>query len=95
MTRVKVKTFSVIRDVLGADVVEIAVSDPATVSEVFNALLRKYGEPFREKIWDPETGEMAPFLMRLNDEMISSKYDMNKQIKNGDEIAVIFPVGGG
>ena len=95
MTRVKVKTFSVIRDVLGAEVVEIAVDDPTTVGEVFHALLRKYGEPFREKIWDPGTGEMAPFLIKLNDEMISSKYDMNRQIKDGDEIAVIFPVGGG
>jgi MoaD family protein len=93
--RVKVKTFSVIRDVLGKDVVEIDVDNPATVSEVFRVLLRTYGEPFREKIWDPETGEIAPFLIRLNDEMISSKHDIHQQIKEGDELAIIFPIGGG
>jgi MoaD family protein len=95
VTRVKVKTFSVIRDVLGAEVVEALVEDPATVGGVFKTLVKKYGEPFREKLWDPDTGEMAPFLMRLNDEMISSTFDMNRQVKEGDEIAIIFPVGGG
>jgi molybdopterin converting factor small subunit len=38
---------------------------------------------------------MEPFLMRLNDEIISSTFDMTKKIKDGDEIAIIFPVGGG
>ncbi len=95
MATVKVKTFTVIRDVLGADVVEVAVSEPATVGEVFDALVRKYGEPFREKLWDPETREMAPFLIKLNDDMISSTYDMSHRISDGDEIAVIFPLGGG
>ena len=95
MARVKVKTFSVIRDVLGADVVEIAVDAPETVGEVFNVLVRQYGEPFKEKIWDRNTGEMAPFLMRLNDEIISSTFDMTKKVNDGDVISIIFPVGGG
>jgi MoaD family protein len=95
VTKVKVKTFSVIRDVLGAEVVEVVVDDPATVDGVFKTLVKKYGQPFREKLWDTDTGQMAPFLMRLNDEMISSTFDMNREVKEGDEIAVIFPVGGG
>lgn len=95
MARVKVKTFSVIRDVLGADVVEVEVGLPATVDSVFNALLKKYGESLKEKIWDPETGEMAPFLIRLNEEIITSKFDLDRPIKDGDEISLIFPIGGG
>ena len=95
MAKVKVKTFSVIRDVLGADVVEITVENPETVSGLFEALLSLYGQPFKDKIWDPNTGEMAPFLMRLNETIIRSTADMNKEIRNGDELAIIFPIGGG
>ena len=95
MARVKVKTFSVIRDVLGSDIVEIDVDESETVRGLFAALLRKYGQPFKEKLWDPNTGEMAPFLIRLNDTVISSTLDIDREIKDGDEIAVIFPIGGG
>jgi MoaD family protein len=92
---VKVKTFSVIRDILGADVVEIDVDEPETMDSVFAALVHRYGQPFKEKLWDPNTGEMAPFLIKLNETIISSTLDRNKKIQDGDEIAVIFPIGGG
>lgn len=95
MTRVKVKTFSVIRDVLGSDIVEIEVGDPATVGGLFDTLLCQYGQPFKEKIWDPNTGEIAPFLIRLNETIIRSTSDMDVTIQDGDEIALIFPIGGG
>ena len=95
MARVSVKTFSVIRDVLGSHVIEIEVDKPETVGGLFDALVREYGEPFKEKIWDPNTGEISPFLIRLNDEIIRSAADMDKEIKDGDKIALIIPVGGG
>jgi MoaD family protein len=95
MARVKVKTFSAIRDVLGSDIVEIEVDSPETVGELFNALVRQYGSPFKNKIFDPNTGSMTPFLMTLNETIITSTMDMGKQIQNGDEIAIIFPIGGG
>ena len=95
MARVKVKSFSVIRDVLGAEVIEIDVKEPATVGGLFDELVRQYGQPFKEKIWDPNTGQIAPFLIKLNESMIRSTEDMEHIIKTGDEIAIIFPIGGG
>ena len=95
MARVKVKSFSVIRDVLGAEVIEIDANQPETVGGLFEELVRRYGQPFKEKIWDPNTGQIAPFLIKLNESLIRSTSDMDHRIKNGDEIAIIFPIGGG
>jgi len=45
MATVRVKGFSVIRDVLGAAEVEIEVGRPETVKATLDALLQTYGEP--------------------------------------------------
>ena len=95
MAKVKVKSFSVIRDVLGSDVVEIEVNKPETVGGLFDELVRQYGQPFKNKVWDPNTGQMAPFLIKLNNSIISSTSDIDHKIQSGDEIAIIFPIGGG
>ena len=95
MAKVKVKSFSVIRDVLGSEMVEVEVKEPETVGGLFDELLRQYGQPFKEKIWDSNTKQIAPFLIKLNESMIRSTNDMEHKIKNGDEIAIIFPIGGG
>lgn len=94
MAKVKVKGFTVVRDALGSSTVEVEVDHPETVKGTFDTLLKKY-EPLREVIMDPTTGEMAPFLLVLNNEVISSTLDMDRPVKSGDEIVIIFPIGGG
>jgi len=92
---VTVKGFSVIRDVFGANTVEVSVGPPETVKEVLAALLEKFGEPLKKVLVEPDTGELTPFLLVLNGEAISSTLDSGRSVKTGDEITLIFPIGGG
>lgn len=95
MAKIKVKGFSVIRDVFGATEVALEVGHPETVKAVLDALLQRYGEPLKKVLVDPDTGEMTPFLLVLNGEAISSTLDTGRPVKTGDEMTLIFPIGGG
>lgn len=95
MAIIGVKGFSVVRDVFGANLVEVEVGPPETVKAALAALLDKFGEPLRKVLVDPETGEMTPLLLVLNGEAISSTLDVDRPVKTGDELTLIFPIGGG
>lgn len=95
MATVKVKGFSVVRDVFGAGTVELEVGAPETVKATLAALLVKFGEPLKKVLVDPETGEITPLLLVLNGEAISSTLDVDRPVKTGDELTLIFPIGGG
>ena len=94
MATIKVRSFTVVRDVLGSPVIEVEVPHPETVEGTLDSLLRQYNGALRELIVE-EYGEITPFLIRLKEEIISSTLDKNRTVKTGDEISIIFPIGGG
>ncbi len=95
MATVKVNGFSVVRDVFGANTVMVDVDPPETVKETLAALLKKFGEPLKKVLVEPDTGELTPLLLVLNGEAISSTLDVDRPVKTGDELTLIFPIGGG
>jgi len=92
---VRVKGFSVVRDVLGAGAVEVEVGPPETLEAALDALLAKYGKPLRDVLVDPETAQLTPFLLVHNGESVSSTLDRQRRVRSGDELVIIFPIGGG
>ena len=95
LATVSVQGFTVIRDIFGGSTISVDVAEPATVSGVLQSLLDRYGQPLNAVLCDPRTGEITAFPMRLGDEMISSILDGSRAVKDGDELIIIFPVGGG
>ncbi len=94
MATITVKGFSVIRDAMGAGTVTLDVAAPETVRGALDTLLAQYPR-LKNVLIDPETGDLTPFLLVLNGEAVSSTLDASRAIKTGDEISIVFPIGGG
>jgi molybdopterin synthase sulfur carrier subunit len=93
--KVEVKFFTSLREITGKKADEIPLQTVSTVEELLNLLSEKYGEKFREYIYDKK-GNVQDFLSFLvNGRNINVLQGFDTELKQGDIIAIIPPVGGG
>jgi len=93
--KVEVKFFTSLREITGKKADEIQLHNTITVEELLTLLSDKYGEKFREYIYDKE-GKVHGFLSFLvNGKNINVLRGFDTELKQGDIIAIIPPVGGG
>jgi molybdopterin synthase sulfur carrier subunit len=91
--RIKVKAYATIRDALGASV-EIGLHEGATVKDLLNELTRIYGK-FLGESPEPSSG-LPPYVKVLvNGRDIDFLKGLETKLKDGDEVALFPPVGGG
>ena len=81
-TKVRVLFFGAARDVVGSNVVEIALAAPATVGSAFRALVERFGDLERFG---------RSLLFAVNQEYATR----DTELKDNDELAVFPPVSGG
>jgi molybdopterin synthase sulfur carrier subunit len=80
--KVQVRVFAMVRDIVGAELIDVEVPDAATAGEVRGALVSRY----------PELQSVAGFLkMAVNAEFAADA----TRVYAGDEIVVLPPVSGG
>jgi len=93
--KVEVKFFTSLRDITGKRAEEIQLQSVITVEELLNLLSEKYGRKFREYIYNKK-GKVQDFLSFLvNGRNINVLQGFDTELKQGDIIAIIPPVGGG
>jgi MoaD family protein len=95
MATAKVKSFSVVRDVLGAEVVDVELGEAGTLGSLLDSLAARYGAGLKRLLWDGETGRIEPFLVIVNGVALRSTADLDRKIEDSSEVAIMFPVGGG
>jgi molybdopterin converting factor small subunit len=82
MTSFEVLLFSVLREKVGREVIEVAVQPPATGAALLDALVASY----------PVIGAYRPYLrLAVNQAYV----DEHVALAEGDEVALITPVSGG
>ncbi len=82
--KIKIRFFSIYRDIVGREQIEIEMPDNIGIGAIIKHLINRY--PKLEKIFD----EIKPLVL-LNGVVA----DETKMINDGDEIAIIPPVSGG
>jgi molybdopterin synthase sulfur carrier subunit len=93
--KVEVKFFTSLREITGKKADEIQLQSIITVEELLNLLSEKYGKKFREYIYNKK-GKVQDFLSFLvNGRNINVLQGFDTELKQGDTLAIIPPVGGG
>jgi MoaD family protein len=93
--KIKVKLFSHLRSITGLKEVDLELNDGATLKDVLEALICKFGSKFEEAVKNMRTGEYAPFLIMVGKREVSTQTNLNYEVKDGEEVYLLEPVGGG
>ena len=95
---VKVRFFTNLREIVNKREQTLTFTDDekVTVDTVLKTLSQKYGKPFKEYVYNGKTGEPKNFLQFLvNGTSASTLNGLGTELKDGDVLAILPPVGGG
>ena len=95
---VKVRFFTNLREIVNKreETLTFAEGEKVTVDLVLKTLAQKYGKPFMEYVYNGKTGQPKNFLQFLvNGTSTSTLNGLETELKDGDVLAILPPVGGG
>ncbi len=100
MIEVSINFYGVIRDTVDKREIEITLPDEATVKDLIEFLVKKYGNKFKERVLDPEGNLRKSVKLSIGDRVIRNDgMDERLKSKNSSKSEVtifIFPqLGGG
>jgi len=87
-----------LREITGKreETLEFPDSETVTVDKVLRKLAKRYGRSFVNYVYDSETGVVRSFLQFLvNGRSASTFKGLETELRDGDVLAIIPPVGGG
>jgi molybdopterin synthase sulfur carrier subunit len=96
--QVKVRFFTNLREIVNKreENLSFASDEKVTVDLVLKTLAEKYGAPFTEYVFNGKTGQPKGFLQFLvNGTSTSTLNGLRTELKDGDVLAILPPVGGG
>jgi len=93
--RVKVRFFTALREIVGKREEQYEFLRAVTVEDLLKQLSQKYGRRFRDYVYN-EKGEVRSHLQFLvNGKSTTTLQGFKTRLREGDQIAILPPVGGG
>jgi molybdopterin synthase sulfur carrier subunit len=95
---IKVRFFTSLREIVDKreETLFFPNSEKVTVDLILKTLSKKYGNPFTDYVYNNETGHPKGFLQFLvNGTSTSTLNGLETELKDGNVLAILPPVGGG
>jgi sulfur-carrier protein len=95
---VKVRFFTSLREIVGKreETLSFTNNEKITIDTVLKVLSKKYGASFTQYVYNNETGQPKNFLQFLINGNSAATLDaLETELKGGDVLAILPPVGGG
>lgn len=93
--KVKIRAFANLADLVGRGAVELELPEGATVEDALRALFDRFGKALEFMLTDGR-GRLADFVkVFLNGRDIDFLSGLKTPLKDGDELYIFPPVGGG
>jgi molybdopterin converting factor small subunit len=91
---VKVKTWyhGPFSDIVGLEHEDNILAERPTLADLFDALVTRYGDGFKEILLASDTGEISPGVVVLVNSTLCPR---DTELKDGDEVAFLMALAGG
>jgi len=93
--KVKIKFFTRLREITGKKEEEIELNSNVALDKFLRQLSKEYGQEFQDYIWDRWEQPRGTLQFLINGKNIMTLHGFETELKDGDIIAIIPPIGGG
>lgn len=96
--QVSVRFFTSLREIVDKkeEALKFPEGERVTLDTVLKTLAQRYGKRFVEYVYDRKTKDVRSFLQFLvNGKSATTMNGMETELKDGDVLAILPPVGGG
>jgi molybdopterin synthase sulfur carrier subunit len=86
----------VLREIAGKGEEKLAFrTKSVTVHDVLETLAKRYGKEFREYLYDDKNRVRTHLQLLVNGKSVSLMEELETRLRDGDQVAIVPPVGGG
>jgi molybdopterin synthase sulfur carrier subunit len=94
--KIKVKFFTTLREIVGKKEEQIEFSSRSvTVEALLRQLSRMHGKEFKDYVFDELGNVRGHLLFLVNGKSAATLQGLKTKLSEGDQVAILPPVGGG